>query len=317
MTGPGRVLGVGIATVDIVNRVATYPPEDAEVRALDQRIARGGNAVNTLAVLRQLGCPCAWIGTLADDGGAALIRADFGTRGIDIANAVTVAGAATPTSYIALSQATGSRTIIHHRDLPELGAADFAKVPLGDCAWVHFEGRHPSETRRMIERIHRERPDLPLSVEIEKPRPGIEDLLRTATPRTERGARVLIFSRAYAEAIGEGRDARRFLAQQADACDAELLIAPWGADGAYGLLRGSASIHAPAHPPAAVVDTLAAGDVFNGALIDGLLARDLATLDDRALAAILGRANRIAGHGCGLVGLDGLVTSARAAGLLR
>jgi len=317
MTELGRVIGVGIATVDIVNRVATYPPEDAEVRALDQRITRGGNTANTLSVLRQLDRHCAWGGTIADDNGAALIRADLERQGIDSSEAVAVPGAVTPTSYIALSQATGSRTIIHHRDLPELTAADFAKVPLDDCAWVHFEGRHPSETSRMIERVHRERPDLPLSVEIEKPRPGIEALLRTAIPRTERGARVLIFSRAYAEAIGEGRDARRFLAQQADACDAELLIAPWGADGAYGLLRGGSTIHARANPPVAVVDTLAAGDVFNGALIDGLLAQDLATLDDRALAAILARANRIAGHGCGLVGLDGLVASARAAGLLR
>jgi len=317
MTELGRVIGVGIATVDIVNRVATYPPEDAEVRALDQRITRGGNTANTLSVLRQLDRPCAWVGTIADDNGAALIRADLERRGIDSSEAVVVPAAVTPTSYIALSQATGSRTIIHHRDLPELTAADFAKVPLDDCAWMHFEGRHPSETRRMIERVHRERPDLPLSVEIEKPRPGIEALLRTPIPRTERGTRVLIFSRAYAEAIGESRDARRFLAKQADACDAELLIAPWGADGAYGLLPGGSTIHAAAHPPAAVVDTLAAGDVFNGALIDGLLAQDLATLDDRALAAILARANRIAGHGCGLVGLDGLVASARAAGLLR
>lgn len=39
-----RVLAIGIATLDIVNLVSVYPTEDSEVRALDQRVTRGGNA---------------------------------------------------------------------------------------------------------------------------------------------------------------------------------------------------------------------------------------------------------------------------------
>jgi len=313
--GP-RVLGVGIATIDIVNRVAAYPPEDAEVRALDQRVIRGGNVANTLALLRQLGRRCTWAGTLADDAGAALIRDDLAGRGIDLAGAVTIADAATPTSYIALSRATGSRTIVHHRDLPELGAADFARVALDDCAWVHFEGRHPAETVAMIERVHRQRPVLPVSVEIEKRRPGLDALFRTALPLAMRGPRLLILARTYAAAIGADGDPRAFLADFAGRCDAELLVAPWGAEGAFARLPGGEIVHAAAHAPAAVVDTLAAGDVFNAALIDGLLETGLDGPDAAAVQAVLARANRIAGHGCGIEGLDGLVDSARAAGLL-
>ena len=311
-----RVLGVGIATVDIVNRVVVYPPEDAEVRALDQRVIRGGNVSNTLVLLRQLGRRCGWAGTLADDAGAALIREDLGGRGIDLAGAVTATGGATPTSYIALSRATGSRTIIHHRDLPELAAVDFARVPLDDCAWVHFEGRAPAETAFMIERVHRDRPELPVSIEIEKPRPGLEALFRASVPRAGRGPRLLILARAYAAAIGADGDPASFLGTMASRCDAELLVAPWGARGAYGRLPDGRIVHAPAHPPAAVVDTLAAGDVFNAALIDGLLETELEGLDRCAVEAVLARANRIAGHGCGIQGLDGLIDSARTAGLL-
>jgi ketohexokinase len=227
-----------------------------------------------------------------------------------------VPGAATPTSYIALSQATGSRTIIHHRDLPELAAADFARVPLDDCAWVHFEGRNPHETAAMVERVHRQRPDLPVSIEIEKPRPGLEALFRAPLPRAGRGPRLLILARAYAAAIGADTDPAAFLADQAGRCDAELLVAPWGAAGAFARLPDGLLIQAPAHAPAAVVDTLAAGDVFNAALIDGLLDAGLDDLSAGALQAVLARANRIAGHGCGIHGLDGLVDSARAAELL-
>jgi ketohexokinase len=310
--GPARVLGVGIATWDIVNRVAEYPDEDAEVRALGQRTARGGNCANTLDVLAQLDRSCAWVGVLAGDRGAELIAADLDRRGIDRRHAVQMTGGATPTSYITVSRATGSRTIVHHRDLPELTAADFDRVSLDGCAWVHFEGRNPAETARMIARVRRERPGLPVSVEIEKPRHGIGALFA--------GADVLIFARAYARAVlgDAAAEPSTCLRRLAAATDARLCLLPWGADGAYGLAAGGAEpVFAPAWAPAAVRDSLAAGDVFNAAVIDGLLEWGLqAAATDAGLSALLARANRLAGHKCGRDGLDGLVASARAAGLL-
>ena len=46
-----NILAVGIATIDIINRVNGYPHEDDEIRAISQSIRRGGNATNTLVVL--------------------------------------------------------------------------------------------------------------------------------------------------------------------------------------------------------------------------------------------------------------------------
>ena len=37
-----KILAVGIATLDIINLVDSYPSEDTEVRALSQRKLRGG-----------------------------------------------------------------------------------------------------------------------------------------------------------------------------------------------------------------------------------------------------------------------------------
>jgi ketohexokinase len=309
------VLGVGIATLDIVNLVACYPAEDAEVRALGQRVVRGGNCANTLAVLAQLGRSCEWCGVLADDAGAARITADLDARGIAHRHALRVAGGATPTSYIALSRASGSRTIVHHRALPELTAAAFAAVPLDGVDWVHFEGREPAETARMIARVRRVRPGLPVSVEIEKPRPGIEALYH--------GADVLMVARAYAQAISDRQhlDPRAFLARLAASSDARLLLLPWGAEGAYGLAAGATAVQfAPAHPPATLRDSLGAGDVFNAAVIDRLLGRVTAQgafeqcCAASAVTDLLERANRLAGFKCGRDGLDGLVADARRAG---
>lgn len=313
--GAGQVLVVGIAALDIVLEVAAYPVEDAEIRALNRRHCRGGNAANTLTILADLGRNVAFAGTLADDAGGAVVRADLQGRGIDLSGARRVPGAGTPTSYILLSRATGSRTIVHFRDLPEFSADDFAGIPLDDWDWIHFEGRNPDATAAMVARVQHERPDLPISIEFEKPRPGIERLLRrpaplatAAHPPARPGRRVLIFARAFAAALGQ-YDPAAFLCAQAAASDADLLIAPWGAAGAWALVPGQSPLHAPPHVPARVIDSIAAGDVFNAALIDGLL-DGLAPLD------LLARANRLAGHGCGQVGIDGVVASARQAGLI-
>jgi len=286
--------------LDIVNEVAVYPDEDSEVRALarDRRI--GGNMANSLRVLRQLGHTCAWCGTYADDASGHEILAGLGRQGIDTAAAVGHAGSATPTSYVSLSRATGSRTIVHFRDLPELGAADFARVPLERYDWLHFEGRNPAETARMLDDCARRRPGLSVSMEIEKPRPGIERLFE--------GPGVLFFSRAFARNCGFD-DPKAFLANQWQRTSADILLLPWGEHGAYGQARGAAPRFAPAHAPVELVDTLGAGDVFNAAVIDGMLRG----LD---LSRMLARANRLAGHKCGRRGLEGLVASARAEALL-
>lgn len=35
----------------------------------------------------------------------------------------------------------GSRTIVHHRDLPELALGEFEQLDLARFSWLHFEGR--------------------------------------------------------------------------------------------------------------------------------------------------------------------------------
>lgn len=331
------ILGVGAAALDIVSEVAGYPEEDAEVRALAQSRRLGGNTANTLSVLSQLGHACAWCGILGDDPASEEILAALRGQGIDTKRARRQSSGQAPLSCVTLSRATGSRTIVHYRDLPELTAADFAQVPLAGFAWLHFEGRHPAETGLMLRDAALRRPDLPISLEIEKSRPDIDRLLV--------GPRVLIFSRAYAR--GQGfQDPAAFLACQWPQTSAELVFLPWGEAGAYGQARQGPLCFAPAQttdhipvraPPRApeqtpvqapprdpaqkpaqaqiqvwvqsqaqaqVSDTLGAGDVFNAALIDGLLL-------GLALEPLLARATALAGHKCGRPGLSGLVASAR------
>lgn len=250
-----RVLCVGIATLDIVNRVASYPREDSEVRASAQSRRMGGNAANTAAVLGQLGADVHWVGNLPEN--ATLIERSFDRFRVDASQSVRVPDAVLPTSYITLSSANGSRTIVHFRDLPEYRAADFRMLDLAAFDWVHFEGRAVEELRAMLAHVAGRR-GLQVSIEIEKPRPGIEALFPQAG--------LLMFSRAYAQA--RGFDDAESLLRSLPAGTAATCT--WGERGAWAVDLDGSLWAEPAPAGIDVVDTIAAGDVFNAGMVHGL-----------------------------------------------
>lgn len=285
-----RVLAVGVATLDIINEVDGYPPEDSEVRALAQHRRRGGNATNTLVALSQLGHRCAWAGVLADEPDAEHIVDDLTRHGVDLLACRRLARGKVPTSYILLNRHNGSRSIVHYRDLPEYDCEDFQAIELSGLDWLHFEGRAVTDTRCMLEAARRALPALPLSLEVEKPRAGIETLLPLAD--------TLFFSRAYAQATGHDEPTSFLAWAHKCAPRAEIYLA-WDAAGAWALDGDERAHHCPARPPARVVDTIGAGDVFNAGVID-------ARLRGHACEEALAAGVTLAGRKCGLVGLDGL-----------
>ena len=281
----GRILAIGTAALDFIFYMKRYPQEDAELRALNMRIGRGGNAANTLVILSQLGHACAFGGVLSDSPEASPILEDLAHYRIDMSPCRRVPGRP-PTSCIILSVETGTRTIVHYRDLPEYSDDDFRHVDLTPFHWVHFEGRDPKETVRMVHRTKEAGRGVRCSVEVEKPRTGIE----AAFPSVA----LLIFSRTYAHHRGFDNPHAFLLRMRDEAPEADVVLS-WGENGAYGLGRGGEVIHSPAFPPAEVKETLGAGDTFNAGLID-------AYVSGLGLAEALSLACRLAGKKCGQVG---------------
>ena len=285
-----RILGVGNATLDIVNVVDSYPHEDQEVRAISQHVHRGGNVTNTLVVLSQLGHDCAWAGTLADEPDATLIRDDLEEHRIDLSAVYTVKMGKVPTSYISLSRLNGSRTIVHYRDLPEYQANHFARIDLNLFDWIHFEGRNVEQIQQMLKRARREQPNLICSLEVEKARENIESLF----PLVD----MLMFSKDYVLRKG-WRKPEDFLHSMQTRQLKAGISCTWGDKGAYALSRSGQILHEPAFSPKMVVDTLGAGDVFNAGMIDELV-------QGHNLDLALIEASRLAGKKCGLYGLKQL-----------
>ncbi|MCU7929955.1 MAG: ketohexokinase [Candidatus Thiodiazotropha sp. (ex Codakia rugifera)] len=257
-----RVLAVGVATLDIVNNIAAYPQEDDELRALSQRCCRGGNATNTLVVLSQLGHRCSWAGVLGDDPASQQIQLDLKSHQVETQWVSVHPGGITPTSYILSSMATGSRTIVHYRDLPEYQSAAFEKIDLASFDWIHFEGRNVPACEAMLKHARQATQSVTISLEIEKPRENIERLL----PYPD----VVMISRAYA--IGSGyQDAGQLFKGIRPVAESALLYAAWGEAGGWLQTADGMSMHQPAYQPPVVVDTLGAGDVFNAGVIDSLM----------------------------------------------
>ena len=246
---------VGTATLDIINRVPQYPAEDSEVRALAQSQRMGGNAANSAVVLAQLGAQAFWVGNLAES--TPIADRSFDRHGVDASLAVRIPDSVMPTSYVLLSEANGSRSIVHFRDLPEYSAENFLALDLRSLDWVHFEGRAIDQLVPMLWRA-RGMCGLPVSLEVEKPRDGIEGLFEQAD--------LLLFSRAYAEAKGF-TDAPALLGSLPQGV---LATCTWGAQGAWAVDHESRLLHEAAPSLEAVVDTLGAGDVFNAAMVHAL-----------------------------------------------
>jgi ketohexokinase len=288
-----KILGTGNATLDIVLTVDGYPQENDEIRCTDRSVRRGGNTANTLVVLSQLGHACSWAGTLVDSAEGKFIRDDLENRGVDTGASRLAGPGGVPVSTILLNAGTGSRTIIHFRDLPEYSLADFSSLDLQSFDWLHFEGRNVESLQAMLHWSRERYPSIPCSLEVEKPRTGIEDLFGLA--------QVLLFSQTYAASRGYADPAALLQSVHREFPDADLFCT-WGVEGAVSLDREGRFVREAAHAPRRVVDTLGAGDTFNAGVIDGYLAR-------RDAVTLLKQACVLAGRKCGQAGFDELAGS--------
>jgi ketohexokinase len=286
-----HILLIGIATLDIVNTVDHYPVEDEELRATDQRVSPGGNAANSACVLAQLDHRVDLAAVLAREPDGERLAALLRARGIGLEYCGWREGR-TPCSYITVNARTGSRTIVHYRDLPELDADHLRVVPVERMDWVHLEARDGAVTGAMLRTLRGRLADQPVSLEVEKERPGLDGLF--ALPD------VILFSRPFARGRGF-ESAQAFLGHMGGRCPETVLACTWGEVGAWACDGDGTLHHAPAVPPPTVRETLGAGDTFNAGFIHALAGGG-------NVAEALAFAVALAGRKVGQAGLDGLGT---------
>jgi ketohexokinase len=284
------ILGLGISTLDILIPCPTFPLEDTETRVAKPNHQLGGNITNSFKLLAQTHHSLYLAGHLAIDAHGSFIRQSLEALGIHTELMLNQAGS-TPTSYVIQNQATASRTILHHRDLPEYQLHESLLNLQPNPDWIHMEARNVEEQLRIIPRLRASYPNARLSLEVEKPREHWQSLL----PLVDE----VYFSRALIQGH-LGLEAETALNQlQISAPNACLFLA-WGETGAYAQDQTGKIYFSPALKLPKVVDTLGAGDSFNAGLI-------LSGLEGKNTQERLHFANQLAGRKCAQVGFDKLL----------
>lgn len=279
-----HVTCIGIATLDLVFRVDTYPSEPGKYRAHGRDEIGGGVAANAAVTVAALGGEAAFIGCVGDDPTGDRIVAGLASAGVDVAAVRRVTSAASPLSAV-LVDGTGDRLIVNHAG-PNLFSAGrpVDHHELEGTAAVLVDMRWPDGAVPALQAA-RER-GLPAIVDCDH------------DPAVNRGTEILaaathvIFSLPTLMAFTGGADAEEALRRVTEHTDA-WVAATAGDEGVYWLDDGS--VHHRSAFVVDVVDTLGAGDVFHGAFA-------LAIVEGQSIESALRFASGAAAVKCTRVG---------------
>lgn len=259
MTAAFRILLVGNCIQDQVFTLPRYPQEDDEIRALDTSLVLGGNACNSAQVLRQLGHAVNLMCSLADDDTADRIRKQLAKVEIATNLCLIYPGYSTPVSSIWLNQQNASRTIVHHRDLPELTYQHLLRINPEDFHWIHFEGRNIQALIDLLPGLQQS--GVPMSLEIEKQRVDIEQLVPYFNT-------IIISSHYLKDRNISPQQTLNDLKQLNPKCN---LVCTLGDRGLLAMNSEDKIITIDAEPVQRAADTRGAGDCFIAGLISALL----------------------------------------------
>ncbi|WP_319458102.1 MULTISPECIES: PfkB family carbohydrate kinase [unclassified Mycobacterium] len=273
---------VGLATLDVIHRIAKPPAVNQKITSTAQFVAAGGPAANAAVTFAGLGGDAILVTALGDDPITELIRADLAAYGVSVVDAAAGTTRAVPVSAVSVVESTGDRSVV------SLDAVNSDASPPGDLAdlvedadVVLVDGHHPLIARPAV-RLAAAR-DTTLVVDAGRWKPVMSDIVPYATDMVcsndfrvpgaddpESTAATLVRSGVRTVVTTHGGDP-----------------VEWWSDGE----SGSVPVE-----PVVVVDTLGAGDAFHGAY------SYFSTQLESSVAERIARSVRVAALRCSVVG---------------
>ncbi|GAB1640292.1 PfkB family carbohydrate kinase [Krasilnikovia sp. MM14-A1259] len=239
-----RVVCVGLATVDLIQRVDRIPDVDDKVEAGSAELAAGGPATNAAITAAALGAEVTLVSAVGAHALGALIRDDLATYGVGLLDATPTATAVPPVSAVTVLAGTGGRSIVSRNARgTEVPAPPELAPVLARADVVLVDGHHPALA------VTAARAGRPLVVDAGSWRPVFADILPHAD--------VVACSATFHHPDLPGPAAIRGLGARH--------VAVTDGPGPVRWFTAGASGEVPV-PPVMVVDTAGAGDVFHGAL---------------------------------------------------
>jgi len=258
------VLCIGHACVDMNVLVPFFPRENGKQEISHLQESGGGPAANAAYLLSAWGVPTAFAGLVGDDDRGKRVAEEFGQVGTDLSLLERRNRYETPFSIVMVNEQNGSRTIINRKHERSFLSAEWIDQASLSPRVILFDGHEPEASLRAIERFPYAKTVLDAGS------------LRKGTRLLAEKVDYLVSSERFALAVTGLTDLRDEAAQ--DQCLASLRkIAPGQivvTMGERGLIfdHHGRTDRMPAYK-VPVIDTTAAGDIFHGAFVYGLLNR--------------------------------------------
>lgn len=273
---------VGLATLDVIHRIAKPPAVNEKITAGAQFVAAGGPAANAAVTFAALGGDAILVTALGDDPVAHLIRADLAAYGVDVVDVAAGSTRAVPVSAVAVLESTGDRSVISLDAVTSDAAApDHLEDLVAAADVVLVDGHHPRLAVAAARRA--DAGGTTLVVDAGRWKPVMADLIPHATD--------MVCSNDF-RTPGAGGPAATAAALVGGGVRT-VVTTHGGAPVQWWSGGDSGSVPVQS---VTVVDTLGAGDAFHGAYCY------FATRFDGSVADRIDRCARVAALRCSVVG---------------
>lgn len=273
-----NVVVIGDTCVDMVIQLPDRSVNAPDLKESVPQLHGGGTAANVAVALVRLGLPVAMVGTVGDDGYGRWLREDLISEGVDVHGLTAVHDAFTP-MIMALIEPDGERHVVVW---PPTGGADqqlradaIDPTLISSASWLHTTGigLRASPVREAVlhamEMARAARVLVSIDLNARMELWDMDDETQRAFARAIELADV-VFGNAEEEIMPLADADSPINAAQSLADDKRIVVARQGSEGAL-VVTPQATFHAPAFN-VEVVDTLGAGDAFDGGFIAGWLA---------------------------------------------
>ncbi len=252
------IVGLGLATVDVMTLVPRLPQRDEVFPARSILLQGGGPVATALVAAARLGASTAYLGPFAPTAWGSLTRADLEREGVDTSHAPTRPGGEQAVSVILVDGATGLRSILYDSGrVQELSPAEVPAGLIASARALHLDGVHLEAACRAAEIAGQAGAVVSFDGGAGELWAGAERLL----PLVD----LMVVARRFAEQHTGQPDPRRAGPVLLQTYHPRQVIITDGPGGCW-FWDAEQSLHQPAFPTD-VVDTTGAGDVFHGAYL--------------------------------------------------
>jgi sulfofructose kinase len=264
MTKNLQVIGLGLATLDVLIRLKDMPTWERGTRLSGFRFDGGGLVGTAMVAAARLGAQVGFVGTAGSDEAADLKLKSMVECGIDLSHLIRLDGPEDQIVIVHVHAETGERLFSGmeswHRH--PLRAEQVDRDYITSADYLHLDGFH-FEAALQAARWMREAGKMVVMDGSKTNRP-VSDHHRTLVEHVD----VLITGEGFAKGLTGIADIWQ-AGQAILEMGPSIFVETVGADGSYTITKDE-QFHTPAYK-IDVVDTTGAGDVFHGAYIVGLM----------------------------------------------